>query len=348
VSAIAEPRGHRETVAGLWRARARGRLPHALLFEGPAGIGKFLAARWFAQGLFCERGDEVIELGPCGECGGCKRCAAGTHPDLFVLDPNELDKETIQVEHVAAREGGGAAACDFFALRAMEGGARVLLLRELERATPQAQNALLKTLEEPGEGALLVVESSRPDLLLETVRSRCVRVRFEPLAREDALAVLREAGRAEAEIERLVTWCAGSPGRALDMAREGAPEVRERIARVLRGELDPLRASAEVLELPGELPGETPAARARARARSSLELVVSILRDGLRRAADDPSDGLAHADLAEDAPARGTRWEAALREVVALCGEVELNLPPQGILDRAFLALSGMQDTARG
>ena len=73
---------HEEVLEGLWRAAGAGRLPHALLFEGPQGIGKFAAARRLAQGLFCRGGPAR----PCGRCDTCKKAASDNHLDLFVLD----------------------------------------------------------------------------------------------------------------------------------------------------------------------------------------------------------------------------------------------------------------------
>lgn len=339
MSAVEAPLGHREVIEGLWRARRLGRLPHALLFEGPAGIGKFLAARWFAQGLYCADLEEPSWSEPCGQCGGCKRFAAGTHPDFYLLDPLAEELESIPVGRIAARDGAADSVCDFYALRSMEGGARIVLIREFERANTQAQNALLKTLEEPGESALLILESARPDLLLETVRSRCVTVRFEALNQVDSAQVLSRRGQLGAEVDQLVAWAGGSPGKALDLAQEGAGEVRAIIAAFLRGERDALEASQAVLEAPGEFGGKTPTAQTRARTRAALDLLCAVLRDGLHHNAGVNSEDLSHGDLAGLAVGEELAWGRALEEVVALRGEVELNLSPLGVLDRAFLAL---------
>ncbi|MCB9916168.1 MAG: hypothetical protein H6828_13655 [Planctomycetes bacterium] len=331
-----EPLGHRATVEGLWRARAQGHLPHALLFHGPAGVGKFAAARWFVQGLFCAHGPAA----PCGACGPCKRLAAQSFADLFVLDPLELGLEHIQVGWIAHREGGPAQSVeDFLALRPLEGGARVVIVREAERANPQAQNALLKTLEEPGQDALLVLECSRPDQLLETVRSRCVAVAFAKLAPREAAEVLAREGLVGAHAERCVQLAEGAPGRALALAREGAPAVLALVEQVLDGALDPFAGSLAVLEAAGEFTGATPAAQKRNQARAALELCLSVLRDALRWRA-----GAAEADLAHGAVAARLVWSdarlaAAQRALLALRGEVELNLAPEAVLDRAFLAL---------
>lgn len=331
------PIGHQGLIEGLWRARELGRLSHALLFEGPAGIGKFHSALWFAKGLFCERRADPEWSAPCDVCGACKRFAAGSHPDVFVLDPIAENLETIPVARIAARDGGGESACDFFSLRAMEGGMRVVIIREFERANAQAQNALLKTLEEPGESALLILESSRSDLLLDTVRSRCVTVRFAALDRDSAAEVLRRADHGAAP--ELVAWAHGSPGKALQLSREGATQVRAHLVRVLRGELDPLLAAQELLDLPGEFAGKTPTAQTRARTRAILELLTQILRDGLHVAMGVPAADLAHADVLATTAIRERPWRDALEQVMALRGELELNLSPLGILDRALLAV---------
>lgn len=337
MSAVSPPLGHEEVVRGLWRATDLGRLPHALLFEGPAGVGKFRAAQWFVQGLFCDT--RAGDAGPCGACGPCRRFAARSHPDLYVLDPLELELESIPVGAIVQRDDGNEPVCDFLSLRAMEGGMRAVLVREFERANTQAQNALLKTLEEPGESTLLLLESSRPDLLLETVRSRCVTVRFEGLSAAEARQVLAAHGVSGPSAESLARWAEGSPGRALALEREGAAGLRALLAQVLGGGLDPLEATGSLLELPGEFSGKTPAAQVRMRVRAALDLCAAVLRDGLRHCAGVAAEELPHGDLVEAQHEPEAFWRGALRQVVALRGEVELNLPPEGILDRALLAL---------
>lgn len=339
VNTVRAPLGHRAVIEGLWSAQDRGRLPHALLFEGPAGIGKFMAARWFAQGLYCEtRAPQGKDWkGPCGGCGPCKRFAAASHPDVFVLDPLVEEMESIKVAAVAEREAGEPTVCGFFRLRAMEGGQRTVIVREFERAEIAAQNALLKTLEEPGDDALLILETSRADLLLETIRSRCVTVRFAPLSEQDCATVMGESG--VSGVGDCVRWAEGSPGAALALMEESAGEVRDILGQLLRGELDPYQATRLVLEASGEFGGATPTAKVRNRTRAALDLLLAILRDGLRLCQGMDPQTLAHADLAQRAQGAGPDWARALEQLVSLRGEVELNLSPEGVLDRAFLAL---------
>src|SRR5262249_17277137 len=172
------PEGHAGAMESLLRAARERRLAHALLFAGPEGIGKFLAAEWLAFGLVCERGAARA----CGACGPCKRLRAGAHPDVFAIDPDLEGEEEIRIGRITYRERDPRAnGLEFLSLRPMEGGWRVVIVRDAERMTDEAQNALLKTLEEPGDSTLLVLVAAREEILLDTTRSRCVRVGLRPL-----------------------------------------------------------------------------------------------------------------------------------------------------------------------
>src|SRR5688572_16881468 len=188
---VSRPSAHAAAIQGLWRAARTGRLPHAILFEGRAGIGKYLAAKWFAMGSLCARGPDE----PCGTCGPCKRVLSGgehgNHPDLFVLDPEdpflagdfERSQQT-RIGRIAYRpedELDHAEYCieRFLDLARSEGGFRPVLIREAQRLNEAAQNALLKTLEEPRAGTVMVLETNKSALLRPPVRSRCIRIRFE-------------------------------------------------------------------------------------------------------------------------------------------------------------------------
>jgi DNA polymerase-3 subunit delta' len=353
------PLGHAATIAGLWKAARADRLAHALCFVGSAGIGKFLAAEWLALGLLCERGPvrgrgrEIAPEAPCGSCGACKRARADSHPDVFVLDvecenaerPQSELEEQIRVHRIARRsDDGEPALADFLSLRAAEGGWRIVLVREAERANEEAQNALLKTLEEPGERVLIVLETARLDLLLQTTLSRCVRVAFGPLAPADARAVLEQCGIAGAQAEQLARWARGSPGRALRLARENAARQLELACAVAGGELLPAAALAELAELAGEFPGETPAALLRARARSFLDLVLELLLDAERAAAGLDPSALAHGARATALAALpAAARERRLAEVLAARQDGERNLAGDALLERALLALRGPQ-----
>ena len=343
---IREPRAHSVVVQGLWRAAGAERLPHALLFSGRRGTGRYLSALWFAQGLFCETGPDA----PCGTCGPCKRVATGNHPDLFLIDAVAEGEQSIKVGRIAHREESGSeaklpSAEEFLTLRAAEGGWRVVVIREAQRMTEQAQNALLKTLEEPAPRTLLILESDRPDLFLPTTISRCVEVPFGALPPADTEAVLAELGLGGDSTARLARWSSGSPGEALRLVREGVLEVRALAVAVLLGKLDPIGAAAALWELEGDFPGKTPTVQARVRARAAIELVLALLRDVERFAAGLPPGALAHGDLGPElermaAAGRPGLVRRQLETVLRARLDLDGNLQPEAVVTRVFLALA--------
>jgi len=341
------PAGHAGAIEGLWRALAAERLPHALLFCGPRGIGKFTAARWFVRGLFCVRRDESTPAGPCGTCPPCKRLAAGSHPDLFVIEPDLADSEVLLLDRFVPREKGGANAQEFLRLRPVEGGWRVVLVREMERTKAEAQNALLKMLEEPGENVLWILETSRPAALLPTIHSRCVNVELAPLDREDTREVLKRCGLPGADAAALARWSHGSPGQAQALHARGAIAVRELLRAVLVGASAAFGAepaARRVWSLEGAFEGKTTRAVERDRARFVLDLALAVVRDWMGAEAGVPEDRLAHGDLTGELLRGGggtRRSRRILDSLLEARRDVDLNVNPVSVLDLAFLALEG-------
>ena len=338
---VSEPHRHGVAVEGLWHAARVGRLPHALSFEGPEGVGKYRAAVWFAAGLLCAEGPGR----PCGSCGPCKRVCSGghlgNHPDLLVIDPLEEGEERIRVARIAERsdgEGDGRSLESFLELRALEGGYRPVLVRESHRMNVAAQNALLKTLEEPRPGTLLVLETHRAELLLPTIKSRVVRLRFEPLLAEECQAVLVENGVETERAGELTRLAGGSPGRALVLAERNALAACEVLFELARGERPVVGAAALLWDLEGRFPGKTPAAKARERVRMSLDLAIELARCRLAFQAGVPAEELVFGEAVAALP-RAPALEEELEALVECRGDVERNLAPEAILDRALLAL---------
>ncbi len=204
----------RECAAGngallaLWHDFLSGRMPHATLLSGDAGIGKKTAARLLAQGLMCRgEGDK-----PCGVCRDCRRFAARTHPDALFPAPAPKEK-TIKIE--ALRE-----MIDALSRHSLEGGNRTVLIENAERMTPQAQNCLLKTLEEAADDTYFLLTCDQESALLPTIRSRCRCVRMQPWTEKRVEEALLRRGVAPDRAKALSFYCEGSLGRALQMQED--------------------------------------------------------------------------------------------------------------------------------
>lgn len=208
------------------------RLPHALLLQGAAGLGKQLFARRFAATLLCARPDP--KMAACGRCHGCQLFAAGNHPDLRQLAPVE-DRRSIVIDQV--RDLGA-----FFALRPHTSARKVAILAPADSMNIHAANSLLKILEEPPLGSVLLLVSHQPTRLPATVRSRSHRVTFPVPERAQALTWLSAQVGASAGL--LLDLAAGAPLKALVLAEGGFLASREEFLRdlglLLAGRGDPL------------------------------------------------------------------------------------------------------------
>ena len=208
------------------------RLPHALLLQGAAGLGKLLFARRFAATLLCAQLDS--EAAACGRCHSCQLLAAGNHPDLKSLAPAE-DRRSIVIDQV--RELGA-----FFALRPHTSARKVSILAPADSMNLHAANSLLKILEEPPLGSVLLLVSHQPTRLPATVRSRGHRVTFPVPERAQALTWLSAQIGVSAGL--LLDLAAGAPLKALALAEGGFLASREEFLRdlglLLAGRGDPL------------------------------------------------------------------------------------------------------------
>ena len=213
--------GHRRLVALLTRSIREHTLPPSLIFAGPSGVGKRAAALGTAQALNCTA---ETDGDACGTCAACTRIARGVHPDVIVVEPGESGAIKIdQVRDIVERVG----------YRPFEGRRRVVIIDEADALVPAAQNALLKTLEEPPSSSVFILVSSAPDMLLATVRSRCPRLQFRPLDPVDVAAALVKMGRTEAEARAIAATAEGSLGAALAAAGGDRVEARDVAVRVL-------------------------------------------------------------------------------------------------------------------
>ena len=214
----------------LTTALAAGRLHHALLLTGARGVGKKQVARAIAQGLLCS---EQRVPGGCGTCGSCHRVRTDAHPDLAVVALPK-GKSRIPVESVRTM-------IDELQMGALEGRGRVALLLDVDALGVEGQSSLLKTLEEPAPRTWLVLTCTRPERLLDTVRSRCEQIGV-PVLPSERLAVLLqgEVGGDLVMARRLAGLAGGSLGLARELARVGDSlcEQAERFLAVT-GDVDP-------------------------------------------------------------------------------------------------------------
>ena len=177
-------------------SRTRRTLGHAYLFSGVPGVGKKTFARRLAQSLLCAENVDGV-LGYCGSCASCHlfESASATHPDF--LEHNGSLKIGDSDAALGFHEGEDLTSRDVvrqLMLRSYSGGMRVLLLGDIEFATHYAANALLKFVEEPPEGVLLLLTTATPGRIISTIRSRVSELRFSPLSRNELVAILTSEG----------------------------------------------------------------------------------------------------------------------------------------------------------
>jgi DNA polymerase-3 subunit delta' len=184
--------GHAAPVAALARALGSQRLPHAWLFCGPEGIGKRATAIEFAAAIHCEGTDK-----PCGECRPCRDVLVGRHPDVELVEPGGICDEPEHRDHADSRD---LRICQIrrlervLSLSPYTGKRRVAIIDAADTLRVEAANAFLKTLEEPPEGAVIVLLAEREERLPDTVLSRCQRLAFRPVERQTIVEALAARG----------------------------------------------------------------------------------------------------------------------------------------------------------
>jgi DNA polymerase-3 subunit delta' len=230
---------HMAARARLEAAVAGGRLPHAVLLHGPAGVGKERFAAALSAALFCKGRGATLEA--CGRCAECALSLAGSHPDLHWLRRLE-DKKSISVDQV--RE-----TCEQLGMTSMRGGLRVAVVVPAQAMTTSAQNALLKTLEEPAPRTLLMLVTPRPSGLLATLRSRCQRVEIARPGTAEALAWLTHELGSAAD-PALLDAAGGAPLKALALAPHHPAlesQMTGLVAAVAGGRAEPTGVAAEMM-----------------------------------------------------------------------------------------------------
>ncbi|MBQ6386943.1 MAG: DNA polymerase III subunit delta' [Lachnospiraceae bacterium] len=217
--------GHRNVIRHLTDAMQSGRISHAYLFTGEDGSGKRMMADAFAMALVCR---DKSRPAPCLICPSCRKAADHNHPDiLYVMHekPNLLSVDEIRTQVVNTVE-----------IRPYESEYKIYIIADAEKMNPQAQNALLKTIEEPPSYAVIILLTSRPEALLPTIHSRCVTLPLLPVPdREVDEYLRREVHLPDYEARMLTAFAQGNIGKAVLAATDGAfAERRERTLQLIR------------------------------------------------------------------------------------------------------------------
>lgn len=305
--------GRGAPVRGLCEAYAAGAPVHAALLLGPAGIGKRTLAGLLAQSLYCRA--ETPK--PCGQCPPCRRFLAGSHPDAYRIP----EAKRIGVEEIRTLIGALSTA-------AYEGGWRTIVIECAGAMTTQAQNSLLKTLEEPPPNTVFLLTATSGTQLLATILSRCRIVQVPPYPEAEVERILRGRGLAPARAAQLAAMAQGSVGEALSMdGDESFWALRTRLYEAM----DSVRSPVDVLPAVNLLKDD----------KASAERVCGLLEAGLREAmlrqlqvlSTAPDGGWPQALAQMDA----RRLSGQLTAVLALRQRLASNVTWQAALERFLL-----------
>lgn len=274
--------GHRPAVEKLSNLIVTERLPHALLFSGPQGIGKSFVARWVAAAYLCADGG-------CGTCSSCKKVLAGLHPDLHEVGIEEGRMEIVISQIRALNEA--------LQIKPFEAKGKAAVLDGADRMNEESQNAFLKTLEEPPPATVIVLVTAQAERLLPTIRSRCQRIRFNRLAPEEMAAFLRTRDNLKPEFP--VSLAQGSPGRLLELADAGAGAARTLMIEFIASDRmpSPVKAGSELMDWARAGASGNLKHPVRERLRLSLGLCAGLLRDMVVLRAGGDVNQLLNSDL---------------------------------------------------
>jgi DNA polymerase-3 subunit delta' len=276
-------RGQDDAVEQFRAALASGRLATTYLFVGPDGVGKRTFALKLAKVLFCPDADKSAML-PCGRCESCRLAEAGTHPDLHLV-ARKPDDSVLKLEYFIGRDGyrHREGLCFELSLRPLVSSRKVAIIDEADLLNPESANALLKTLEEPPPGAVIILLGTSRSRQLSTILSRSQLVRFHPLAPAEMAEVLAEQKLVSDSVSasELAARSEGSVTRAKELADPALWMLRGRlVSQWLEHRMDCFMLAKEVEELAAAAGKES--GLRRSRLRQIFGLTVESLRTRLR------------------------------------------------------------------
>lgn len=218
----------------------RQQVSHAYIISGEEGMGKSLLARAFAQALLCDEGGVT----PCGRCHSCIQFASGNHPDVAWVTH---EKASIGVDEIRSQ------LVDPMLIKPYHSRFKIYIVDEAELLTVQAQNALLKTIEEPPEYGVVMLLTTNPDSFLQTIRSRCTMLKMVPLPDEEITQYLQRQGVPADQAETCAAFARGNLGKGIGLSKsEDFAHMREllvgMLAKVRRMELSEIMAFIKQLK----------------------------------------------------------------------------------------------------
>lgn len=267
-------------VSALWQRlvsqHQHSTLPHAILLSGHTGIGKSEFAQAFAHFLLCHHPSDGK---PCGVCRSCELLSSSTHPDLVYLHPEDSGKP-IKVDQI--RE-----LLNFLHTTAQQGGYRVVVMEPAESMNINAANALLKSLEEPGDNTLLLLVSHLPGQLMPTIRSRCQQITFPFPSREASVQwLIAELDQTPERANQLLSITQGAPLKAKALFQQDLLSLRATLMTQLGDLLKGRKTAVEVAE---KLHKEDML--------QLLEWIHSVLVDIVRLQADSGTECISNTDM---------------------------------------------------
>ncbi len=215
VPVLSDFKGQGALYDGLIRTLADGTFVHAYLISGASGMGKRTLARLMAQHLLC-----TGERKPCGSCPACIQVREGNHPDVITVAPGKPLSPEVKAGMAGIPVDEIRYVISLVGQHTFVGGRRVVIIERAEKMNQPAQNALLKTLEEPLAGTVFLLLTESPELLLPTIVSRCRALKLHPWPDETVLKVLRAHGVDDAMAKKALSVSGGSIGRAISVAAD--------------------------------------------------------------------------------------------------------------------------------
>lgn len=215
--------GQEKIVSHLKEAVAQKKTSHAYIFCGEDGSGKRMMAECFARSLVCERGSGEA----CGECKSCRESMSGNHPDIKYV--THAKPRIISVDEIREQLNND------MVIKPYNGGKKVYIIDEAEKLNEQAQNAMLKTIEEPPEYGVVVLLVNNAGTLLPTIRSRCIQLNFKPVSKKTVKEMLvRDHGISDYMADIAASFADGVPGRAISFAESQAfSEMKSEVVSML-------------------------------------------------------------------------------------------------------------------